>query len=148
MTVSLVLKQSWHSLVSWSRQRRFITRPTAARAGWVSPNPVGSADWLDVPGSGGSCGLLWHNALKWHSFLYCILQCYWKTNNDKQQIILVQVEILVLDMHNAWDVFFYLFIYLHGEFKASAWLLRLLLGWKKKHKNVWHIHTQQYLQNL
>ena len=34
------------------------------------------------------------------------------------------------------DVFIYLFIYLfiyflylHGEFKASAWLLRLLLGW-------------------
>ena len=41
---------------------------------------------------------------------------------------------------------YYLFIYLHGEFNASAWLLRLLLGWKKKHKKVWHIHRQQYLQ--
>ena len=28
----------------------------------------------------------------------------------------------------------YLFIYLHGDFKASAWLLHLLLGWKKNTK--------------
>ena len=55
-------------------------------------------------------------------------------------------HILKVSAHDSYNLFIY-FIYLHGEFKASAWLLRLLLGWKK-HKNVWHIHTQQYLQNL
>ena len=35
---------------------------------------------------------------------------------------------LILDCSVIAGSLSYLFIYLHGEFKASAWLLRLLLG--------------------
>ena len=84
--------------------------------------------WLNI------CGLDEHLLVDW-TFVTWLNICW-----------LIEDLLVGWTFAGCLNICWLVFIYLHGEFKASAKLLRLLLGWKKKHKNVWHIHTQQYLQ--